>query len=167
MANIDSIKRKLQKIHKEASDKYIPILRLGGMTDCFMPIEKSIRNTYKTIECLNELGMGYLIVTKSGLIGDEEYVSLMDKDLAHIQVTVTTLDDDFYRAQGYEKASPPSERIKAILKLQEKGFDVQIRLSPLIESYMDFEYLNSLGIEKAVVEFLRVNHWVRKWFDID
>ena len=137
------------------------------MTDCFMPIEKSIRNTYKTIECLNELGMGYLIVTKSGLIGDEEYVSLMDKDLAHIQVTVTTLDDDFYRAQGYEKASPPSERIKAILKLQEKGFDVQIRLSPLIESYMDFEYLNSLGIEKAVVEFLRVNHWVRKWFDID
>ena len=32
---------------------------------------------------------------------------------------------------------------------------------------MDFDKLNGLGIEKAVVEFLRVNHWIEKWFDID
>ena len=32
---------------------------------------------------------------------------------------------------------------------------------------MDFDKLNSLGINKALVEFLRVNHWVRKWFDLD
>ena len=54
-----------------------------------------------------------------------------------------------------------------MLALQKEGFDVAIRLSPIIEEYMDFERLNGLGIEKAVVEFLRVNSWVRKWFDID
>ena len=51
--------------------------------------------------------------------------------------------------------------------MQEQGFDVAIRLSPLIEEYIDFDKLNKLGIKKAQVEFLRVNHWIRKWFDID
>ena len=32
---------------------------------------------------------------------------------------------------------------------------------------MNFNKLNSLGINKAIDEFLRVNHWVKKWFDID
>lgn len=33
--------------------------------------------------------------------------------------------------------------------------------------YMDFDKLNSLNINKAIVEFLRVNTWIKKWFDID
>ena len=94
-----------------------------------------------------------------------EYSDVLDKDLAHIQVTVTTLDDNL--SVKYEKASVPSKRVDAILKLQELGFDVAIRLSPIIEEYMDFDKLNSLGIDKAVVEFLRVNSWIKKWFDID
>lgn len=61
----------------------------------------------------------------------------------------------------YEKASLPSDRIKAIKKLQEKGYDVAIRLSPIIPEYIDFEELNKLGINKAIVEFLRVNHWIK------
>ena len=67
----------------------------------------------------------------------------------------------------YEKASLPSKRIEAIKKLQDNGFDVAIRLSPLIEEFIDFDILNNLGIEKAQVEFLRVNHWIEKWFDVD
>ena len=39
----------------------------------------------------------------------------------------------------YEKASKPSDRIKAILKLQEAGFDVQIRLSPYIPQFWDLK----------------------------
>lgn len=143
------------------------ILRLGGMTDCFMPLEKKVRSTYQTIRMMNRRRQGYLIVTKSALVADDEYMEIFDKELAHIQVTVTTLDDAFYLEKNYEKASLPSERVKAIQKLQEAGFDVQIRLSPLIEEYMDFEKLNGLGIQKAVVEFLRVNSWIEKWFDAD
>ncbi len=141
------------------------ILRLGGMTDCFQPCELVYRRTLETIKMLNRRRIGYLIVTKSHIIAEDEYMAVMDKNLAHIQITVTTLDDDL--AATYEKASPPSKRIKAILKLQDAGYDVSIRLSPIIENYMDFERLNSLGINKAVVEFLRVNTWIKKWFDID
>lgn len=161
VADIRKIENRIKKISKGT------IVRLGGMTDCFQPIELKARTTYNTIKLLNEYNIGYLIVTKSHLVADEEYIKIYDKDLCHIQVTTTCLNDDLYKKLNYEKASYPSQRIEAILKLQKAGFDVAIRLSPLIEEFIDFDKLNSLGIEKAQVEFLRVNSWIMKWFDID
>lgn len=143
------------------------ILRLGGMTDCFQPIEKIHRVTYNTIRAMNRRGIGYLIVTKSAMVADDEYMEILDKDRAHIQITVTTTSDDLYRKMDYEKASLPSDRIKAILKLQEAGYDVAMRLSPFIPEFVDLDYVENLGIKKGLVEFLRVNHWIRKWFNID
>lgn len=145
----------------------IKIVRLGGMTDCFQPLELKYRATYQTIKMLNKYRIGYLIVTKSHIVANDEYIKIYDKDLAHFQITTTCLDDELYKKLDYEKASMPSKRIEAIKKLQDNGFDVAIRLSPLIEEYIDFDKLNSLGIKKAQVEFLRVNHWIRKWFDVD
>lgn len=159
VANIKEIEKIVKKLPKNK------VVRLGGMTDCFQPCELKYRATYETIKLLNKYRIGYLIVTKSHIVANDEYIKILDKDLAHIQVTVTTLDDDLSLA--YEKASVPSKRINAILKLQEQGFDVAIRLSPIIPEFMDFDKLNSLGINKAIVEFLRVNAWIRKWFKID
>lgn len=159
VANIKEIEKVVKKIPKGT------IIRLGGMTDCFQPIELEHRVTYKTIKLLNKYRIGYLIVTKSHLVANDEYLEIYDKNLAHFQVTVTTLDDDL--SLTYEKASIPSKRIEAILKLQDLDFDVAIRLSPIIDEYMDYDKLNSLGIKKAIVEFLRVNSWIKKWFNID
>lgn len=131
------------------------------MTDCFQPMELEHRVTYQTIQELNHRGIGYLIVTKSHLVAEPEYLNLMDRSLAHIQVTVTTLDDK--RALTYEQASVPSKRIVAIQRLQESGFDTAIRLSPIIEEFMDFELLNTVEVEKGVVEFLWVNAWIKRW----
>jgi len=158
-SDIKKIKALVPKLPKDE------VIRLGGMTDCFQPLEKQERVTYETIKALNEAGIHYLIVTKSALVADDEYMAILDKRLAHIQITVTTLEDTL--ALAYEKASPPSERIKAILKLQEAGFDVAIRISPFIPEFMDTEKLSKLGIDKAVVEFLRVNGFVKKWFKIN
>lgn len=161
VADIGKIERKVRRLPKGT------VLRLGGMTDCFQPKEKTERVTLETIKLLNKYGVGYLIVTKSNLVADPLYTAVMDRDLAHIQITVTTTDDRFYTEKGYEKAVQPGRRIKAILKMQDQGFDTAIRLSPLIPEYIDFDLLNGLGIRKAVVEFLRINHWIEKWFDID
>lgn len=139
---------------------------MGGMTDCFQPMELKHRVTYQAIQECNRRNIGYLIVTKSPIVARGEYRQLFDAKLAHIQVTVTTLDDK--RAASYERAGSPSERITAIQQLQEAGFDVAVRLSPVIEEFMDFERLNSLGIHKGIVEFLRINTWIMRWFqDID
>ena len=159
VADIEKIKRKVRRIPEGS------VVRLGGMTDCFQPIEKTYRVTYETIKALNEARVGYLIVTKSAIIGDDEYVDILDKDLAHVQVTVTTTDDNL--SVTYEKASKPSERILAIEKLNANGIDVQLRLSPFIPQFVDFDRLNSVRCDKILVEFLRVNSWIKKWFDID
>lgn len=158
VGDIKAISRTVKKLPRK-------VVRLGGMTDCFQPIEKTYRITYKTIRLLNRYRIPYLIVTKSAMVADDEYIKILDRELAHIQITVTTLDDELCRS--YEKASPPSERIKAIRKLQELGYDVQLRLSPFIPEYVDTDELNNLGIDRILVEFLRVNPWIKKWFDID
>ena len=118
------------------------VVRLGGMTDCYQPIERELRNTRHTIELLNQYKVPYLIVTKSALILDD--IDILDKNLAHIQITITTTDDEL--SKTYENASVPSERIHAVEVLQENGFDV---------------------CDKIVVEFLRVNPFIKKWFNID
>lgn len=159
VADISKIKRAISRLEKGS------IVRLGGMTDCFQPIEKVHRVTYETIKALNDAGIGYLIVTKSALVADEEYRDIMDRDLAHIQVTVTTTFDDF--SETYEKASLPSQRIKAIEALSRAGFDTQLRLSPFIPSFVEMKAINAVECDKILVEFLRVNSWIRKWFDID
>ena len=137
-----------------------------AVTDCFQPCEAQHHVTYETIREMNRCGIGYLIVTKSHLVAQPEYLDILDKELAHIQITVTTLDDN--RALTYEKASIPSKRIEALQKLQSDGYDVAIRLSPLIEDFMDFNTLNTLKINRCVVEFLRVNSWIKGWLhDVD
>lgn len=160
VANIDKIRRKIDKID-------VPIVRMGGMTDCFQSIEKDHRVSHETIKALNERGIGYLIVTKSDLIADDDYIRVMDKDLAHIQVTVTCLEDGLYKSLGYEKAPLPSRRIWAIERLFDEGFDVQLRLSPFIPEYVDYEALSRVKCDKILVEFLRVNSWIKKWFNLD
>lgn len=164
VADIGKIKKQIQKI---ASGKCgeIKAIRLGGMTDCFQPIEATHKVTYETIKLLNEYRVPYLIVTKSDLVASDEYLKILDKDLAHIQITVTTTYDDL--SLSYEKAVVPSRRIAAIEKLQSLGYDVALRLSPFIPEYVDLDVLNAVKCDKIQVEFLRVNTWIKKWFDID
>lgn len=70
------------------------ITRLWWMTDCFQPIEKIKKNTYNILKAFNHLKKWYLIVTKSDLIATDEYIEVLDKDLAHIQITITCTDDE-------------------------------------------------------------------------
>lgn len=159
VADISKIESKVKSLSKGT------VLRLGGMTDCFQPCEKQHKVTYKTIQLLNKYGIHYLIVTKSDLVASDEYVKIMDKSLAHIQITVTSTSDDI--ALTYEKATPSSRRIKAIEKLEALGFDVQIRLSPFIPDYVDISVISKIKCKRAIVEFLRVNTFIRRTFNLD
>lgn len=160
VADIEKIRKKIKNLKGK-----VDIVRLGGMTDCFQPCELTHRVTYETIKALNDAGIEYLIVTKSNLVATDDYINILNKDLAHIQITVTTTDD--YLSETYEKAVPPSDRIWAIERLHEMGFDVALRLSPFIPEYINFDILNAVKCDKIQVEFLRVNTWIQKWFDID
>ena len=99
------------------------------------------------------------------MVADPEYLRLYRKDWAHIQVTITSTDDE--TAMKYENASPISERIKAIETLQKLGFDISVRLSPFIPNYVDYAVLNGIQCDKILVEFLRCNGFIRKMFPLD
>ena len=157
VADIDKIRRKIEKIPKGS------IVRLGGMTDCFQPLEIVYKNTYETIKALNQQGVHYLIVTKSDLVATDEYMKILDKNLAHIQISITTTDDDL--SLQYETATIPSSRIKAVEKLQREGFDVSVRLSPFVPELVDLDKINNINCDKILVEFLRVNTWIDRWFN--
>lgn len=161
VADINKIRRKLDKIKNPQET----VLRLGGMTDCFQPVEAVKGVTYETIKALNQHGIGYLIVTKSAMIASDKYMAILDKKLAHIQITITATDDNV--AAGYEKASPTSARIKAIERLYSAGYDVSIRLSPYIPQYIDIARINAIKCDKILVEFLRANTFIKKTFNID
>lgn len=160
VANVDRIKRYIKR-NLKAGD----IVRMGIMTDPFQPIERTDKVTYETIKVLNEAGVGYLIVTKSALVADDEYIKIYDKNLAHFQISITCTDDA--RCARFEHASPPSHRIKAVEKLSELGFDACVRLSPFIPEYVDIDVINNIKCDKILIEFLKVSSWCRKWFDID
>ena len=164
VADIGKIEKQIKKI-ADGKCGNIRAIRLGGMTDCFQPIEEKHHVTYETLKLLKKYNVHYLIVTKSDLVASDEYMKVLDKELAHIQITVTTTDDDL--SMTYEKAVPPSKRIAAIEKLQAAGFDVALRLSPFIPEFVDMGILNQVKCDKIQVEFLRVNSWIKKWFDID
>lgn len=165
VADIGKVIKTIEK-HLNSGD----IVRLGGMTDCFQPLEKTARITYQVIEELNKRDIGYLIVTKCHLVAEDDYVKIMRRDLAHIQISITSTDDDF--SKQYEHTSSPSERIRAIEKLQREGFDVQVRLSPFIpqfigQGHLDLDTISNIECDKILIEFLRVNSWIKKWFSID
>lgn len=162
-ANIEKIRKTLTRKKGE-----INIVRMGGMTDCFQPIERELHITRETVKILNELRIPYLILTKYADVASDEMLSIYDKELAHFQVTITSTDDEFCKT--YEQASKPSERIAAIERLAAAGLDVQIRLSPFVVDFVDSEKLDlerlvkNTKCDKILVEFLRVNSWIRKWF---
>ncbi len=151
VADLKKIERKIARLPKGT------VIRLGGMTDCFQPCEAQHRITYHTIQLLNKYGISYLIVTKSDLVC--EYMHILDKDLAHIQISTTWIP--------CEKAVSTERRIKAIETLSDAGFDVAVRLSPFIPQFVNFERLNSIRCKKIIVEFLRVNYWIKQWLPLD
>ena len=130
------------------------VVRLGGMTDCLQPIEGIYRNTYKTIRYLNRRKVHYLIVTKSNLLLHEDYIDVMDKKYAHIQVSVPSTDDEVLNAT--DNAPSFEVRKEVIEKLYDNGFDVSLRLSPFLFDTCDYDLINEINVDKCLVEFLRI-----------
>lgn len=155
VASSDFISRKLRKVGKGS------VLRLGGMTDCFQPLEEVYGATAQAIKTMNAIGIEYLIVTKSDLVASRKYMRLLDPELSHIQITVTSTSDEPNFLN--EKATPPTKRIEAAERLYKAGYDVSLRVSPYVPELVDLDVLNASVVEKCLVEFLRVNHWVEKW----
>jgi DNA repair photolyase len=84
-------------------------LRLGSMSDAFMWMDKTYRVTLELLKILKFYRYPYLIFTRSDLVADDEYVGVMDPQLASVQMSISSLNRELTR-QIEPGAPAPSKR---------------------------------------------------------
>jgi DNA repair photolyase len=119
-------------------EKRVPI-RIGSMSDSFMWIDKKYGLTKELLKILKFYSYPYIIFTRSDLVGDDEYIKEMDKNLASIQMSISSLNSELTR-QIEPGAPAPKKRLAALQKLAENGFWTTVRINPLFPIYPDGYY---------------------------
>ena len=124
-----------------AKPKYHPEpIALGANTDPYQPAEREHRITRGVLEVLAEHEHPVGIVTKSHLVlRDLDLLAPMaEKGLAHVLVSITTLDPELARRME-PRASTPEKRLSAISELSAAGVPCGVLASPMIPALNDSE----------------------------
>jgi DNA repair photolyase len=116
------------------------MIALSGNTDCYQPVERKLQLTRKCLEVFlkyrNPIGM----VTKNALVlRDVDILEEMAKmEIVHVMVSITTLDAELARRME-PRTSSPTNRLKTIEELAQKGILVGVNVAPIIPGLTDEE----------------------------
>jgi DNA repair photolyase len=119
--------------------KVAPIA-IGTNTDPYQPIEKTWAIMRGVLEVLRDYRHPVMITTKGSLVTrDLDILGPMGRaGLAHVQVSLTTLDRYLSRAME-PRAASPGRRLAMIRALAEAGVPVGINVAPIIPALTDHE----------------------------
>lgn len=112
----------------------------GAMTDPYIPLEKQLLYTRRSLELIEKYGFGAAIQTKSDLILRDLDVLLKIHERARcvVQMTLTTYDEALC-----QKLEPhvctTQERVKVLKVMQEYGIPTVVWLSPILPFLNDTE----------------------------
>ena len=115
-------------------------IALGTNTDPYQPIERTYRITREILEVLSAYHHPVSIVTKSAMI-ERDMDILADmaiRGLAHVSLSVTTLDRKLARRME-PRAATPERRIAALQALHEAGVPTGVLVAPIIPALTDSE----------------------------
>lgn len=144
---------------------------LGINTDAWQPVERRLRVTRGILEVLAEARHPVTIVTKSALIlRDLDLLGDMARDdLAHVAVSITTLDPALARTME-PRAPSPQRRLAVIGELAKAGIPTAVMVAPLIPALADHEMeailtaAREAGARSAGYILLRLPHEVKPLF---
>lgn len=106
-------------------DWKIPV-HWGGMSDPFQPAEKEYRNSYKCLELFAETGYPFVVSTKGRLVADDEYLELLAKCNAVVQISMVCGKYDVL-----EPGTPSyEERMKMLEKVSGRVKRTIVRIQP-------------------------------------
>ena len=116
------------------------VMAIGTNTDPYQPIERRYRVMREVLEVLSAFGHPVGIVTKgSGVERDIDLLAAMAaKGLAHVGVSVTTLDRDLARAME-PRVPTPERRLQTVRRLAEAGIPVRLMVAPVVPGLTDPE----------------------------
>lgn len=112
----------------------------GAMTDPYIPLEKQLRYTRRSLELIEKYGFGAAIQTKSNLILRDLDVLLKIHEQARcvVQMTLTTYDEALCRKLEPHVCTT-RERVKVLKAMQEHGIPTVVWLSPILPFLNDTE----------------------------
>jgi DNA repair photolyase len=147
-----------------------PIM-LGANTDAYQPVERERRITRQVVEILHEARHPLIIVTKSALVErDLDLLGPMAADgLAHVCVSINSLDDDLKRKLE-PRAAGPRRRVQMIRTLASAGIPVTALVAPVIPQLNDrdleavLEAAADAGAVSAGYVVLRLPHELKDLF---
>ncbi len=123
-----------------AKGYWVHPITLGGNTDCYQPVERELKLTRRLLEILHEHSHPLHIITKSALVvRDIDLLAPMAAlGLAHVLVSLTTLDPDLARVME-PRAAAPHRRLATIRALTQAGIPVTVMACPMIPALNDME----------------------------
>ncbi len=146
-------------------------IALGINTDAYQPVEKEQGVVRRLLQIALDYRQPLTLITKGGLIlRDLDLLAAMaERNLVHVGVSVTTLDNDLKRILEPRTASP-AMRLKVIRQLSAAGVPVSAMVAPVIPFINDAE-LESIveacagaGVERMAYVVLRLPHEVAPLF---
>jgi DNA repair photolyase len=116
------------------------MISISGVTDCYQPAERKFRLTRGCLEVMLDARQPVGIVTKNALVTRDLDVlaPMAAENLAHVFVSVTTLDDSLARTMEPRTATPQA-RLRAIRELAAAGVPVGAMVAPIIPGLNDQE----------------------------
>ena len=139
----------------------IPV-HIGGMSDPLQPVEKQKRIFYDCLKVLVETQYPFIMSTKGALLGDEEYLSLLEKANGVVQVSMVCSSYD-----KLEKGCPTfEERLEIVRKVAPRVKRVIVRIQPYMHEVFDevFENLQKFkdaGVYGVIIEGMKFSKKVK------
>lgn len=108
-------------------------LHWGGLSDPFQPIEKERRASHRCLQLLAESGYPFVVSTKGALIGNEEYLALLEKCNAVVQISMVCdrYDQLEQGAPGFE------ERLRILERVSPRVTRTIVRIQPYMTEVLD------------------------------
>ncbi len=147
------------------------VIAMSGVTDCYQPCERELRITRGLLEVMLEAKQATAITTKNSLVlRDMDLLASMATDqLAHVNISLATLDADLSRSLEPRTATPQA-RLRAVGRLTESGIPVRVLVAPIIPGLTDhhvpgvIKAAKDAGAIEACYELLRLPYSVAPVF---
>ena len=116
------------------------VIGTGAMTDPYMPLERELRMTRRSLKLIEKYGFGATVLTKSDLIlrDLDLFQRINRKTKAVAQISLTCMDDGLSRLIE-PNVCPTSRRVEVLREFQKAGVTTVVWLCPILPFLTDTE----------------------------
>lgn len=135
------------------------MISTGAMSDPYLPLERTLQYTRKSLELIRDLGFGATVLTKSDLVlRDLDVIEAIHRSTRFVlQMTLTTYDESLCAILEPHVAST-RRRFEVLQRFREIGIPTVVWLSPILPFINDTKenlegiltYCNDAGVKGII-----------------